>query len=66
VKIIASKGGYMQRIAKDLVKLKGKTPQEASDITGVSVADILREFEEPAVTHVVVAPDGTKKEYGRE
>lgn len=66
MRITSNVSDILRRVAKDLVKKKGLTPQEASERTGVPVADILREYEEPSPSFTVTKPDGTKKEHGRE
>lgn len=66
MKLVFNKNDFMRRIAKDLVKLKGLTPQEASEKTGVPVEEILREYEEPSPKYTTVAPDGKVTEHGRE
>lgn len=66
MKITSNVSDILRRVAKDMVKKKGMTPQEASDKTGVPVADILREYEEPSPKFTVTKSDGTKKEFGRE
>jgi hypothetical protein len=66
MKLIVNTDDVLRRLAKDMVKLKGLTPQEASERTGVPVADILREYEEPSPLFTSIAPDGTVEQHGRE
>ena len=66
MKLRVSVDDTLRRIAKNMVKLHGLTPEEASAKTGVPVADILREYEEPSPSFTSVDPDGTVEQHGRE
>lgn len=66
MKLSISVSDTLRRVAKDMVKKHGLTPQEASERTGVPVADILREYEEPSPLFTSVSPDGKVKQHGRE
>lgn len=66
MKIIVNADDTLRRVAKDMVKKHGLSPQEASERTGVPVADILREYEEPSPLFRSIGSDGEVEQHGRE
>ncbi|NUO19993.1 hypothetical protein HUU59_11140 [bacterium] len=66
MKITINKNDVLRRTAKELVRKHGLTPLEASERTGVPVAEIIREYEEPSPSFTSIAPDGKVEQHGRE
>ena len=48
MKIIVDLNAVAAKIGKELVRKHGLTPQEASEVVGTTVRNILREYEDPA------------------